>query len=88
MNQKVKLFEFRSSETLENQINEFAKDHVIQQISYHRREPVINPSSVMSANQSLHCCLVLYTDMLAPSDYEKSLPDADESSDGLMGLDT
>ena len=88
MNQKVKLFESRSADGLENQINEFAKTHIIQQVSYHRREPVINPSSVMAANQSLHCCMVLYTDALAPSDYETSLPEADESDNGLMGLDT
>lgn len=93
MSQKVKIFESRTSDGLEKLINAFAEEHVIINVSYHRREPVVNPNSIAQANQSLHCCMVLYSDDVVQQNvgcescYNYDPIEVDDNSD-LMGLDT
>lgn len=85
MLQRVKIFEARSAESLETMINQFASVHVIEQISYHRREPSIQPT-LTTASQSLHCCMVLYAD--APIQVDRNVDQYEESDSGLMDLNT
>lgn len=93
MSKKVKIFESRTADGLEKLINEFGEKNNILQISYHRREPIINPNTMAAANQSLHCCMVMYGDEVVVSssncdsccNYDPI--DIDTGAD-LMDLDT
>lgn len=87
---KCKYFESRTADGLEKMMNEFGEEHNIVQISYHRREPAVSTNTVTVANQMIHCCMVLYNDIVEVHDNSVQNCDFDvpEAEDSLMGLDT